>query len=533
MSIADKLTTLIGTKTEIKNAIIEKGQTVNDKDTFRSYADKIRNITTSGNMGTLDVSENGTYNASSDGYDGYTSVTVNVSGGSGGGGGDDGGGGSGGGDGGDSSSITVEELTVTENGTYTAEEGKAYSPVRVSVPSGNVGFGWGYDVQGTAKEAIEAGASVYLAITSPENAPEKQVLTSGQLATPPGNETDSIGFGKCSVDGRYYCYLSYERVSGTKKTVVRRVCTDQVIRDQSSYQNYWTSEIVSAVQANMTYAINVLYTDYVIFLYRTNNIFTVYDVNTNSIVRTGQLNFDLSGGTGFLHGTKVMTRYKSGNVAYMDIASGGKGYTTFDLNGEYLSDTFPISEEEGFYALGSGKVGIYRFVKGGSAELGDPVANFGATPAILWDNQKYLYVLANKNLYRIYKTDSGTWENELIQSNYVKSPFDDGLMDFRENSYIDKFGKWGILSGLYWHDVQSKQIGTFTAYQTTGSASFMFPKDLPFDAPDMFAYKGTWMKLGGAGIYNANNRIHGNDILGYSPSALAAGAKATVKVLFD
>lgn len=41
----------------------------------------------------------------------------------------DSGGGEGGGD------ITVEALSVTENGTYTAETGKAYSPVTVNVPS--------------------------------------------------------------------------------------------------------------------------------------------------------------------------------------------------------------------------------------------------------------------------------------------------------------------------------------------------------------------------------------------------------------
>lgn len=40
-----------------------------------------------------------------------------------------GGGSEGGGD------ITVEALSVTENGTYTAESGKAYSPVTVNVPS--------------------------------------------------------------------------------------------------------------------------------------------------------------------------------------------------------------------------------------------------------------------------------------------------------------------------------------------------------------------------------------------------------------
>lgn len=34
-------------------------------------------------------------------------------------------------------SVTVEQLNVTENGTYTAEEGKAYSPVVVNVEGGS------------------------------------------------------------------------------------------------------------------------------------------------------------------------------------------------------------------------------------------------------------------------------------------------------------------------------------------------------------------------------------------------------------
>lgn len=40
-----------------------------------------------------------------------------------------------GGDGGGGSSVTVEPLTVTENGTTTAPSGKAYSPVTVNVPT--------------------------------------------------------------------------------------------------------------------------------------------------------------------------------------------------------------------------------------------------------------------------------------------------------------------------------------------------------------------------------------------------------------
>lgn len=43
-SISDKLSYLEETKQEIADAIVEKGQTVNDSDTFRSYADKIKEI---------------------------------------------------------------------------------------------------------------------------------------------------------------------------------------------------------------------------------------------------------------------------------------------------------------------------------------------------------------------------------------------------------------------------------------------------------------------------------------------------------
>ena len=38
--------------------------------------------------------------------------------------------------GGGGSSVEVESLSVTENGTYTAPSGKAYSPVTVAVSSG-------------------------------------------------------------------------------------------------------------------------------------------------------------------------------------------------------------------------------------------------------------------------------------------------------------------------------------------------------------------------------------------------------------
>lgn len=45
-TIADKLTYLSATKTAIKSAIVNKGVSVADSDTFRSYADKIASIET-------------------------------------------------------------------------------------------------------------------------------------------------------------------------------------------------------------------------------------------------------------------------------------------------------------------------------------------------------------------------------------------------------------------------------------------------------------------------------------------------------
>ena len=47
-TIADKLTYLDGTKVAIKDAIVLKGGTVAEGDTFRSYADKIAALPSGG-----------------------------------------------------------------------------------------------------------------------------------------------------------------------------------------------------------------------------------------------------------------------------------------------------------------------------------------------------------------------------------------------------------------------------------------------------------------------------------------------------
>lgn len=66
MSIETKLQYLEETKTQIKQAIVDKGIEVTDSDTFRSYANKINDITTNGvlpkNIAGLDYLLDGEYN---------------------------------------------------------------------------------------------------------------------------------------------------------------------------------------------------------------------------------------------------------------------------------------------------------------------------------------------------------------------------------------------------------------------------------------------------------------------------------------
>lgn len=56
-STEEKLKYLQETKDLIKEAIINKGQIITDKDTFRSYVDKIQNISATENYKILDEEE--------------------------------------------------------------------------------------------------------------------------------------------------------------------------------------------------------------------------------------------------------------------------------------------------------------------------------------------------------------------------------------------------------------------------------------------------------------------------------------------
>ena len=85
-SIAEKLEYLNETKTQIKTVLTNKGVTIADTDTFRSYADKIANLKTTPTLQAKSqtITTNTTTTITPDsGYDGLSqvSITTNVAGG--------------------------------------------------------------------------------------------------------------------------------------------------------------------------------------------------------------------------------------------------------------------------------------------------------------------------------------------------------------------------------------------------------------------------------------------------------------------
>lgn len=79
-TIAQNLTRLNNAKEAIAEAIVTKGGELASGAGFEDFADAINSLPSSGSATLISkaITQNGTYNASSDNADGYSSVTVNV-----------------------------------------------------------------------------------------------------------------------------------------------------------------------------------------------------------------------------------------------------------------------------------------------------------------------------------------------------------------------------------------------------------------------------------------------------------------------
>ena len=77
-TVKDNVDRVKAAKTTIGNAIVAAGGTVGINDGLEDFAAAIATIPTGGDLGTKTINNNGTYEASSDDLDGYSSVTVEV-----------------------------------------------------------------------------------------------------------------------------------------------------------------------------------------------------------------------------------------------------------------------------------------------------------------------------------------------------------------------------------------------------------------------------------------------------------------------
>ena len=75
-TLADKLQYLKNTKDAIMNAIIEKGVEITSSDTFRSYADKIKDIVTGGGHSIICNINYGGYNTVIDNVKNNIKITI-------------------------------------------------------------------------------------------------------------------------------------------------------------------------------------------------------------------------------------------------------------------------------------------------------------------------------------------------------------------------------------------------------------------------------------------------------------------------
>lgn len=484
-TIAEKLTYLAETKTEIGNAIVEKGQSISSSDTFRSYADKIRAISSSYSSGTKSITKNGTYDASDDGYDGYSSVTVNVSKGSGSGSGDD-----------DESSITVEALNVTENGTYTADEGKAYSPVTVNVVAEDP-IKWGTDLPATAAENIAEGASVY--VTGAEQAGLKEV----EGVTLPYSQSMTY-----SQDGRYIYVVNssvvqyYDTNNGFSELKNTRLPTNSwyLIGDPvggigvvKTTGSEWYFFDLNSPEGDALFSITTNYSisnkdlakrmgDDLVIL--GDGYFYIVNLTTKTLVYK-YFSYGLS--VGFSYDNKI-------------IAISGRTIFIYDLTATIASNTDIPSE--------------YNIPTKGSRAV---------------TNGKYVLVKPYDGRSTWVKVDITT--NPYTYTEVTGMPSDLYLEPLGV-SKVDVTGQLAILTHTvaphvaYYYRFDTDEIQPFPTKNVSTPVTVLSNRWL--------IAKGGIVEITGGGVraYNANNKIHGTDMLGYAKQAINYGENGTVRVLF-
>lgn len=102
------------------------------------------------------------------------------------------------------SSITIEPLTLTQNGTQIAPSGKAYSPVTVNVPQPSGTKNITISQNGTTTENVKNYASASITVDVPNVNPNSYEEISGTLSNPWGDINPSELMAEMKADFGYY-----------------------------------------------------------------------------------------------------------------------------------------------------------------------------------------------------------------------------------------------------------------------------------------------------------------------------------------
>lgn len=424
----------------------------------------------------LSVTENGTFTPGS-GNDGFSEVTVNVGGGGGGG-------------------ATPEPLSVAENGTYTAPEGTAYTPVTVNVLEGGAINGW-KDVDATAVGAVSKGDTVYF-------------------------DTDSAGWVK--VEGTGFNSGDFRNaISSDGKKVYSCAAGQIIVYDTTTTP--WTASVFSAF--NSTYPMMGSGDDGFFIMGNSpkklypcdlktgviGNPLTLtgsgFSVSRNAFVKDGWLLSDdhdiytinlSTGATIFRQtGSNYVSRtyWKTATKRYAYNANALSMMTVNPVNGDFSTDSYQV--------IGSSN--IYGNIIGNSDKIliGDTnyqptwyVSNYDATP---WTATRIHDNAPNR-----------------LAMKYAEMSADGSLALFP--------GYNGAAPAVY--DMDSNAYTSLTGYSGGAYYNCGIGGDLIVVGNDVWRNMGGGMK-----VQKASNNLHGSKALGYALENIAAGARGKVRMLFS
>lgn len=311
--VSTKLAETTAAKKEIEAAITSKGVSIPANSSFKSYGDLIKDISGSSDLESIDITQNGDYDAQAEGITGWKSIHVDVTEG-------------------------MTDLTVTQNGTYTAETegvtGFKSVTVNVAAPVGSSG-------PFTVRFMSEDGATILRTVTGVRGGGYAEYTGPTPVSSVAGLSFSGWDPSPYNIQSDTYCYP---------------VFVDPGAQVAGEISDSWDTIIANEGRG---YAIGSYKT---IALQTSNDILIPYaDYNTRGTIAGKMCSvkkvYEGEGGTGstwVMYGIPQITPYTV-NAAYCKRYHNGCNWIESEyrewLNGEFLSKMMPKSLRNGIRSV--------------------------------------------------------------------------------------------------------------------------------------------------------------------------------------